>query len=157
MISVQKFFTLASVAILLLAACSPTPTTTPIAVPNNPTGIVNQPQVTNTTVPPMFSQASPTAINQPAPTDGSVVAQPLFLQVTSPLDGDTVNTAQVDVIGSASTGTVISINDDILIVGDNGQFKDTVALDEGPNLIEIVASDDGGNETYLELTVTYEP
>ena len=68
-----------------------------------------------------------------------------------------VNTPQVDVIGSAPAGAVISINDDILIVGADGQFKTTVALDEGPNLIEVVASDDNGNETSFILTITYEP
>jgi hypothetical protein len=151
--SAQKLFTLAIGAILLLAACSPTPTTTPIAAPNNPTEIVNQ----ATVVPSAVGQASPTTVSQPTQTSEPVVAQPLSLQVTSPLDGDTVNTSQVDVIGSAPAGATVSVNDDIIIVGDNHQFKSTVALDEGPNLIEIIASDDSGNETSLELTVTYEP
>jgi hypothetical protein len=68
-----------------------------------------------------------------------------------------VNTPQVDVTGSAPAGAVVSVNDDILLVGDNQQFKTTVSLDEGPNLIEIIASDDKGNETSLILTVIYEP
>lgn len=156
MLSIQKLFALTLAAILFLAACSPTPTTAPIAAPTNPTGIVNQPQATATTVPPAVIQASPAA-SQPTQISEPVTAQPLYLQILSPQDGDTVNTSQVDVIGSAPAGTVISINDDILIVGADGQFKSTVSLDAGPNLIEIVGSDDNGNETPLELTVTYEP
>ena len=81
----------------------------------------------------------------------------IFLQVISPSDDVVVNTPQVDVIGSTPAGSVVSINDQIMIVDENGQFQITVALDEGPNLIEIVASDDSGNESSLLLTVTYEP
>jgi glucodextranase-like protein len=159
LINTRKLFTLPLSAILVLAACSPTPTISPVAVPSHPTTtvIVTQPQATATAAPPVVGQASPTAVSQPTQTSEAVVAQPLYLQVTSPQDGDTVNTSQVDVVGSAPTGATVSVNDDIIIVGNNQQFKSTVALDEGPNLIEIIASDDSGNETSLELTVTYEP
>ena len=151
--SLQKLFTLTLPALLFLDACSPTPTT----APNHPTAIVNLPQATTTTVPPAVSPASPTVVSLPTQTSEPVVAQPLYLQILSPQDGDTVNIAQVDVIGSVSAGAIVSVNDDIIVVGDDQQFKSTVALDEGPNLIEIIASDDSGNETSLELTVTYEP
>jgi hypothetical protein len=60
-------------------------------------------------------------------------------------------------MGSAPAGAVITVNDDILIVGNDQQFKTTISLDEGPNLIEIIASDDNGNEMPILLTVTYEP
>jgi len=81
----------------------------------------------------------------------------LWLQVLSPQDEAVINLPQVDVIGSAPADTVVSVNDEILIVGDDQQFKATVSLDEGPNLIEILASDENGNEMSLLLTVTYEP
>jgi hypothetical protein len=92
--------------------------------------------------------ASPTAITAEAG---------LWLQILSPSDEAVVDAPQVDVSGSAPAGTVISINDDILIVGADLQFKSTVSLEEGPNLIEIIASDENGNETSALLTVTYEP
>jgi hypothetical protein len=63
----------------------------------------------------------------------------------------------VDVTGSAPAGAVVSIDDEILIVGSDQQFKTTVMLDEGPNLIEVIASDESGNELSVLLTVTYEP
>ena len=81
----------------------------------------------------------------------------LWLQVLSPQDEAVVNTSQVDVTGAAPAGSVVSVNDDIFLVGDDQQFKTTLSLDEGPNLIEILASDENGNETSLLLTVTYEP
>jgi hypothetical protein len=59
--------------------------------------------------------------------------------------------------GSAPAGTVISVNDLILIVGIDGQFTATVPLEEGLNLIEVVASNEKGNELSALLTVTYEP
>ena len=81
----------------------------------------------------------------------------IWLQVLSPQDEAVVNTSQVDVIGAAPARSVVSVNDEILIIGDDQQFKTTLSLDEGPNLIEILASDENGNETSLLLTVTYEP
>jgi hypothetical protein len=99
----------------------------------------------------MLIPPTPTVLSAPV-TSGS-----LGLQVLSPQDEAVINTPQVDVIGLAPAGTVVSINDEILIVGDDQQFKTTVSLDEGPNLIEILASDENGNEMSLLLTVTYEP
>ena len=138
--------------ILLLTACSPTPTAVPSSTMNS-----NSP----TTVPatPMSQEVIPTTIIQPTST-AVTAPEPsgiLWLQVLSPQDEAVVNTPQVDVTGSGPAGAVISINDEILIVGDDGQFKTTVSLDEGPNLIEIIASDNNGNETSLILAVTYEP
>ena len=63
----------------------------------------------------------------------------------------------MEVSGFAPAGTVISINDEILIVGDDGQFQAITSLEEGPNLIEIIASDEAGNDASVLLTVTYEP
>jgi len=131
--------------ILVLTACSPTPTTNP----NSPITIPV------TTLP---QEVIPTTDIQPTPTVISVnTSGSLWLQVLSPQDEAVVTTAQMDVIGLAPAAAVITINDDILIVGADGQFKTTVSLDEGPNLIEIIASDVNGNETSLLLTVTYEP
>jgi hypothetical protein len=139
--------------ILLLAACSPTPT----VVPSSPIPTANGPD-TNPASPVPQSNTPVTNI-QPTPTfmDASGPTGTLWLQVFSPLDEAVINTAQVEVIGSAPTGTVLSINDEIILVGDDEQFKAAVSLEEGPNLIEIIASDIDGNESSLLLTVIYEP
>jgi hypothetical protein len=52
---------------------------------------------------------------------------------------------------------VVSVNDEILIAGADGLFQVAVALEEGPNLIEVVASDALGSETAFDLLVTYQP
>ncbi len=130
---------IALLAFVLLAACSPTPT-------------ADAPIEMVPTVPP----AIPTVIVLPTAA-GAPDTSRLWLQVLSPLDESVVNAPQVDVSGSTPAGTVISINNDILIVGADRQFKTAVTLEEGPNLIEIIASDESGNELTVMLTVTYEP
>jgi hypothetical protein len=102
---------------------------------------------------PLASRSDPNPILQPTPE----LSGTLWLQVLSPQDEAIVNTSQVEVIGSAPARAVVSVNDDIFLNGDDQQFKTTVSLEEGPNLIEILASDENGNEASLILTVTYEP
>ena len=81
----------------------------------------------------------------------------LTVRLLEPQDGDTVNTAIVSVKGEAPRETVVTVNDDILVVEADGKFESDVALEEGPNVIEIVASDLEGNEVSFIVTVTYEP
>jgi hypothetical protein len=141
---------LAILALVLLAACTPTPSPVPLV---NPTAS----GVLLMSTPTVISQdVMPTAPIQPTQTSIPETSG-LWLQIVAPLDEAVVNTLQVDVTGSAPAGTVITINDEILIVGSDQQFRTTVLLDEGLNLIEIVASDESGNETSVLLTITYEP
>jgi len=79
------------------------------------------------------------------------------IQVLSPQDGAVVSAPLLDVFGLAPANTVLTINEQIILVGSDGQFKAVVTLDEGPNLIEIVASDFSGVEIVQLLTVTYQP
>ena len=98
----------------------------------------------------------PTALIPPTQASTSQTSG-LWLQISAPLDEAVVNTPQVDVTGSAPAGAVISVNEQILLVGPDQQFRTSVSLEEGLNLIEIVASDENGNEMSTLLTVTYEP
>lgn len=82
---------------------------------------------------------------------------PLTLSVLQPPDETVVDTPEIDVIGTAPPDTVITVNDEILLVGPEQRFEVTILLEEGPNLIEIVASDTNGNETSQLLTIFYEP
>ncbi|MEO5887732.1 MAG: hypothetical protein ABIQ77_08720 [Anaerolineales bacterium] len=141
-----------SALVLMLTACSPTPTVVPSAPTMNSTNPITIPAtlLPEEVISTPNIQATPTVMS--ANTSGT-----LWLQVLSPQDEAIVNSPQLEVSGSAPAGAVISVNDEILIVGNDQQFKTTVSLDEGPNLIEIIASDDHGNETSLLRTVTYEP
>lgn len=131
--------------LILLTACGPTPTAVAtVPVSNVP---IPTPQVETPTAPIL-----PTEPGLPATETSG-----LWLNLLSPLDEALVDAPQVDVTGSAPAGTVISVNDLILIVGIDGQFTATVPLEEGLNLIEVVASNEKGNELSALLTVTYEP
>ena len=83
--------------------------------------------------------------------------EPIALTVLAPQDGDIVNAAQIQLNGTTSPDAVVTVNDEILIAGSDGAFQTTVTLDEGVNLIEVVASNATGGETFVDLTVTYQP
>jgi hypothetical protein len=52
---------------------------------------------------------------------------------------------------------VVSVNDDLVGVDESGRFKSVVELEEGPNVIEVVASLADGQEESKVLTVFYVP
>ena len=78
----------------------------------------------------------------------------LTVQVFSNSDVE-VSDPQYIVSGRAPSGTVLSINDEILVVDQSQAFSVQISLEDGPNLIEIVASDAEGNEVNFMLTVSY--
>ena len=147
-----KHLIILTLFLLLVASCSPTPT----LAPASPIPSLNV-QNTNSASP--VSQSDTATVSSESTPTLTVAVEPtgsLSLQVLSPQDEAIVNTPHVDVSGSAPAGAVVSVNEEILIVGSDGQFKTTVTLEEGPNLIEVIASDINGNESSLFLTVTYE-
>jgi hypothetical protein len=81
----------------------------------------------------------------------------LTVRVLQPVDGTVTRNAAVKVKGEAPPEAVVTVNDDILVVGSDGRFESDVSLEQGPNVIEIIASDVNGNEVSFELGVTYEP
>jgi glucodextranase-like protein len=104
------------------------------------------------------------ACSGPKPTSGpnnpasaTPTAGPLGLRILSPEDNAVVHVPQVEVAGEAPADLVVTINDDIVLVDETGTFSVTLPVEEGPNLIQIVASDAQGNEANVDLVVTYEP
>jgi hypothetical protein len=77
------------------------------------------------------------------------------LTVTQPLDETTVYLADLVVEGQTETDAVVSVNEAVVDVDADGRFGTTVMLEEGPNLIEVLASDFEGNEGSVTLTVIY--
>ncbi|MDD5591265.1 MAG: hypothetical protein PHY18_04990, partial [Dehalococcoidales bacterium] len=63
----------------------------------------------------------------------------------------------VTVKGITSTDAVVSVNGQIVAVDTDGGFSEPVALDLGPNLIEVLASDFYGNSASVLITVIYRP
>ena len=81
----------------------------------------------------------------------------LWLRILSPAEAAIVDIPQVEVTGEALAETILSINDEILLVPADGVFHQMISLEEGANLIEFVASNYNGDEVTLSLIVYYEP
>lgn len=130
-------------ALFLLAACQPSSTIPTLTVVQD---VVPSPAPVNpSNAPPVISPAAPTA------------DEPLYLRILWPEDGSLVSTPEIELLGEASPGAVVSIGDEIILVPPDGAFRQIIRLEEGPNAIEVVASNIAGDEQSLILTLVYEP
>ena len=77
------------------------------------------------------------------------------LKVTSPQDESIVYTFETAVAGVTAPDAVVSVNGALVEVDADGNFSTTVSLEEGPNSIEVIASDYEGHEASQILTVIY--
>lgn len=80
-----------------------------------------------------------------------------FLELTQPQDETVVDTSPIYVSGSTSPGAEVSVNGELIDVNEKGNFAATVELEEGPNAIEVIATDYEGNEESCILAVIYAP
>jgi hypothetical protein len=80
----------------------------------------------------------------------------LWLHLFSPKDGDIVAQPVVNVTGEVPAETVISLNETISLITDEGLFSLPVTLEKGPNVIEVVASNLDGDEISFVLMIVYE-
>jgi hypothetical protein len=75
------------------------------------------------------------------------------LKIIQPADGATLASGMVTVKGQTSPGTALSINDQIDIADNSGNFSIPVELVEGPNAIDVIAIDENGNQDEIILMV----
>ncbi len=140
--------------LLLAAACSPlSPASDQPAAPTQKPALA-QPTPVPTVLP---TAIAPSLIPSTVPAQVESTSGPLWLKILSPLDNSTVQTAEIEIQGTAPSDTVLTINDEIVLVGSDQKFSAKVTLDEGINEIEVLASDVTGNEIFIPLTVYYEP
>lgn len=76
------------------------------------------------------------------------------LDISSPKDGDKINSDQTAVSGKTDPGDVVTVNNRYTIVSGDGSFTYTLNLNSGDNKITVVATDPAGNKTTKEFTVT---
>ncbi len=103
---------------------------------------------------------APTRTPTPTPVvPGVTPAVPaLSLVVTSPQDEVVVKDAVLRVLGRTSPDAVVSVNGKIIRTVDiEGNFSTLVSLVEGPNLLEVIATDYRGGQASQVLTVIYAP
>ena len=159
---------LAVLGVLTIAACSgdeptatsapqptntPRPTATATAAPT-PTA-EPRPTATATAVP----TATPTPVPTPTPTPTPTPAPDEFvLHIVEPVEAETL-TANPTLLVSGRTrvDAVVTVNDTFVDPDIDGLFSTEIPLDEGPNIIEVVASIATGEELSTVLVVIYEP
>ena len=117
-------------------------------------------EVTPTPVATAAPTPGPTASTQPAPSP-EPSSQSLFLEIVQPHDGEEVSASPVTVSGVTLAGAVVSVSVngglEIVEVDESGSFSAAVDLEEGPNLIEVIASDAYGDSKTLSIVINYLP
>lgn len=79
------------------------------------------------------------------------------LSLNSPdKDSVTVDYSDLDIAGKTEHGSIVTINNRMAPVNDNGDFKLKVQLSPGKNEFEIKSKDAAGNETKKKITITYD-
>ncbi len=82
----------------------------------------------------------------------------LFLQMTSPATDEMfVTDSSFEFEGRTTVDALVSVNDAVLEVDEEGRFAYQMALEEGPNVIEVIASNALGQQFDEVLLVIYEP
>lgn len=81
----------------------------------------------------------------------------ISLSVFYPADGLLVTDQTLQVIGGIRQDAVVGVNGEPVTVNRLGIFSTTILLEEGPNLIEVVAVDIQENVNFQTVVVFYEP
>ncbi len=83
--------------------------------------------------------------------------QPPILTDVVPNEGSQFSGAEAscDVSGNAKDAVMVSINSEVVFLGNNGHFSTRTFLRPGTNKIKIVARDANGNETVIVRQVNY--
>jgi hypothetical protein len=95
----------------------------------------------------------PAPAENTAGTSSSVVQSGLPLKVTEPADGATINGGTVVVKGQTAPGATVTVNDQAGVADENGSFSITISLGQGVNAIDVIATNDSGNEGEILLMV----
>lgn len=136
----RLILSLASLVIAVGIGCtsitpSPTATPTPMAVNDTPT-------------------TTPTATAEPLP---PVTPEEFSLSVSSPENESVVDRSPIEVRGSSIVDAVVTVNGQVVDMGPQGEFAASVDLEEGPNVIEVIASDFAEHQEALALSIIYIP
>jgi hypothetical protein len=108
--------------------------------------------------------AAPPAVAPNAPQNPTPAVQPsqsssnqdLVLEIDEPDDESVVKVSTISLSGTASPDAEVTVNG-ISVNVDKGNFTTMIELEEGPNSIEILASDAKGHKNSQVLTVIYIP
>ncbi|MCH8849018.1 MAG: hypothetical protein IIC32_08610 [Chloroflexi bacterium] len=171
---------LAVLGVLTIAACAgdeptptsaPQPTDTPRPTPTATAAPTPTPQATPTATATPVPTATPTPAPTPAPTatptpTPAPTATPtptpapdeFVLHIVEPVEAETLTTNPTLLVsGRTRVDAVVTVNDTFVDPDIDGRFSAEIPLDEGPNIIEVVASIATGEQLSVVLAVIYEP
>ena len=94
-----------------------------------------------------------TNINQSTIPTAEPVSQGLTLEVIEPKENTTYSSSSIRVSGKTSAYAEIYVNDTQTKADGTGNFSVNYNLDEGENLLTIVANDQAGNYVEKEMIV----
>ncbi|HLF03687.1 MAG TPA: hypothetical protein VI855_00495 [Dehalococcoidia bacterium] len=106
---------------------------------------------------PAATSAPPPAPSSSAKPATDIVPASFFLEVTAPQNEAVVTVSPLPVQGQTTPDSVTTVNGLVVEVDAQGQFLAQVNLEEGPNFIEVLASDFDGHQEGQILTVIYIP
>ena len=101
--------------------------------------------------------ATPTPADVPIVVLTPTAEERLFLEIGEPENESVVSTEAVAIQGTTTPDAVVSVNGAVVDVDSQGGFEAIVTLEEGPNLIDVVASDLTGDVQSVDLVVVYLP
>ena len=85
------------------------------------------------------------------------LALPFLLLVTEPENESVVSQSMLRLSGRTGPNAIVSVNGRSALVDRFGYFSSAVSLDEGPNVIDVVATNDDGRTLSTVLAVIYRP
>jgi len=103
---------------------------------------------------PVVTQVSSTTAAMSKDTPAPTVDE-ISLVITSPKNGITVSTPSITITGKTAPKAEVFINDADTIADTTGAFSVNLTLEEGENMIVIIANAADGQFAEQEMTITY--
>ena len=135
-----------------IAAGTPTIAATEVPVTPGPTPVTPATEVPVTPGP----TPSPAATEPPSATAvPPATLAPLILELLTPQDGAGVETGALRVLGQTRVDAVVGVNGIPVDVSADGSFTHDISLEEGINLVEVVATDLTGQAATAQAMVFF--
>ncbi len=99
--------------------------------------------------------AKPVELPSALSEEEAMAREKFTFSVTSPLNGTTVNTPNIQVKGKTVPNADVFVNEKDAKADAQGNFSVAYNLDEGENYLVVGANDEFGNFNEVELTVYY--
>ena len=87
----------------------------------------------------------------------AISPQSFLLLIAEPEDQSVVSDSNIPLSGQTAPGAVVSVNGVGVEVDERGGFSTTVALEQGPNIIDVVATNPDGRVLSAVIAVIFRP